>query len=85
MSRPGNTEKISISVRPDDLRFLKKRASGNVSAAIAELIEMARRDQARRELIEWLGSPPLTDQERREIRHEQIGSSSRKPKKGRAA
>ena len=81
MKRAGVTEKISVSVKGDDLRFLKGRAGGNVSAAIAELVEAARRHQARLELIEWLGVEPLTDAERDQIHREQDGGSPARPKR----
>jgi hypothetical protein len=81
MGRSGKTAKISVSVHRDHLKFLKERAGGNVSAAIAELVELAKLHQARVELIQWLGVSPLTDEEREQVRREQSGIAKSKKKK----
>lgn len=57
--RAGRTVKVSISIDEADLALLKKRADkafdGNVSAAVAESIAIARELQGRRALADWLG------------------------------
>jgi hypothetical protein len=69
------TVKVSISVGRGQLKALKERAEmlygGNVSAVIAELAEDARRLTAWDRFIEKYDIPPLTDQDRAEIRAEQ--------------
>ena len=58
-TRPGRTVKLSISIDRDDLKVLKKRAKqvsgGNISAAIAETIRIAREWEGREALAAWLG------------------------------
>lgn len=57
--RPGRTVKVSISLDAGDLQLLKRRAKevsgGNVSAAITEMIHIAREWQGREALAAWLG------------------------------
>jgi hypothetical protein len=57
--RPGRTVKLSISLDERDLEHLKKRAKrvsgGNVSAAISEMIRIAREWEGREALASWLG------------------------------
>ena len=57
--RPGRTVKLSISIGQDDLELLKKRAKrvsgGNLSAAIADAIRVAREWEGRESLATWLG------------------------------
>ena len=57
--RPGRTVKLSISIGHDDLELLKKRAKrvsgGNISAAIADTIRIAREWEGREALASWLG------------------------------
>jgi len=57
--RAGNTVKLSISIDPDDLALLKKRAKrvsgGNLSAAISETIRIAQEWEGRKALAAWLG------------------------------
>jgi hypothetical protein len=56
--RAGRTVKLSISLDASDLELLKKRAKrvsgGNISAAIAETIQIAREWEGREELASWL-------------------------------
>ena len=51
--------KVSISIDEADLALLKKRADkafeGNVSAAVTEMIGLARELQGRQALLDWLG------------------------------
>lgn len=67
-SRPGSTEKISISVKRSDLASLRRRAKrlyqGNVSAVIAELARDAALLEGMHALVERLGGPMLTDEDR---------------------
>ena len=57
--RPGNTVKLSISIDPNDLALLKKRAKrvsgGNISAAVSEAIQLAQEWEGRLALAAWLG------------------------------
>ncbi|MET0794028.1 MAG: hypothetical protein ABW061_21080 [Polyangiaceae bacterium] len=72
--RAGGTEKISISLSRSALASLKKRAkrlyAGNVSAVIAELAADAALLEGMQELVDWLGGPSLTDQDRKAIDRE---------------
>jgi hypothetical protein len=55
--RPGRTVKLSISLDASELALLRKRAKrvsgGNVSAAIADLLQRAREAEGREELEAW--------------------------------
>jgi hypothetical protein len=86
--RAGVTEKISISVNQDDLKALKKRAArlydGNVSAVIAELAADARLLEGMNDLVDWLGGPSLTVDDRRTIDREWRGSTPAAKKKSRS-
>jgi hypothetical protein len=57
--RPGRTVKLSISIDQDDLALLKKRAKrlsgGNISAAITDILRLAREWEGREALAAWLG------------------------------
>jgi hypothetical protein len=57
--RAGRTVKLSISIDRQDLEILRKRANrvsgGNVSAAIAEAIHIAKEWEGRKALLTWLG------------------------------
>jgi hypothetical protein len=57
--RPGNTVKLSISVDRRDFELLKRRAKrvsgGNISGAIAQMIDLAREWEGREALAAWLG------------------------------
>ena len=57
--RSGRTVKLSISIDKDDFDLLKKRAKrvsgGNLSAAITEMIRIAREWEGRETLAAWLG------------------------------
>ena len=57
----GGTEKVTISLRPGDLRVMtrlaKRRHGGNLSGAFAELVEHAARLEAMDRLLEELPSP----------------------------
>jgi hypothetical protein len=57
--RAGSTVKLSISLDQRDLELLKKRAKrlsgGNVSAAITDMIHIAREREGREALAAWLG------------------------------
>lgn len=57
--RPGRTVKLSVSIDKDDFDLLKKRAErvsgGNISAALTEMIQIAREWEGREALAAWLG------------------------------
>jgi hypothetical protein len=72
--RPGITEKISISLRRSDLASLRKRAErlydGNLSAVIAELAADAALLEGMHDLVDRLGGPNLTDDDREKLDRE---------------
>lgn len=57
--RAGRTIKLSVSIDQDDFALLKARAKrvsrGNISAAIADVIHVAREWEGRQALAAWLG------------------------------
>jgi hypothetical protein len=57
--RPGRTLKLSISLDKADVALLAERAEriagGNLSAAVADVIRVAREWEGRIALAEWLG------------------------------
>ena len=92
--RAGVTDKISISLDRDDLKALKKRAKrlfgGNVSALIAELAADAKLLEGMNDLVQSLGGPVLTEDDRKRIDRELQGgaatpTSKRKSKPKKAA
>ena len=88
--RVGVTEKISISIRRDDLASLRKRAKrlyeGNLSAVVAELASDVQLLEGMHHLIERLGGPSLTDKERKALDEEWSSKDlSRKSPKPKAA
>lgn len=76
MPRPGRTSKISISLDPEAMATLEARAKrvagGNLSAAVADALRVAKEQEGREALVAWLrevhGEP--TDEERAAIRAE---------------
>jgi hypothetical protein len=87
--RPGVTKKVSLSVREDDLRLLKRRADrvygGNVSAVFAELIARVRREEALRKAFAWYGKAiVLTDEDRARIDEEIFGDAAPRRRRKRA-
>ena len=85
--RAGITEKISISINREDLKALKRRAKrlydGNVSAVIAELAADAKLLEGMHDLVEWLGGPSLTEEDRRAVDRELMGLGPLGKKKAR--
>ena len=57
--RPGRTIKLSVSLDARDFELLQKRAKrlsgGNVSATIADMIQIAQEWEGREALAAWLG------------------------------
>ncbi len=57
--RAGRTVKLSISIDRSDYELLRKRAKrvsgGNLSAAITDMIRIAREWEGREALAAWLG------------------------------
>lgn len=86
MKRAGRTETLSISLGPEPLAVLRRRAKqihgGNLSAAIAEAAELIRRDMAMAELVADLEEEhgPLTAADRAAVEGELRGKSSRRRK-----
>lgn len=81
-TRPGRTDKVSISLDRSDLSILRKRArrlyGGNLSAVVAEGVRRIREEEGREELVAWLGDAAATTAEEREsIREEWRGASVR--------
>lgn len=76
--RAGQTVKLSISLDAKDVALLRRRAKrvsgGNLSAAIADMLRIAREWEGREALASWLGegreepSAPTMDAIRREWR-----------------
>ena len=92
MKRSGKTETLSISLLPEPLKLLRRRAKqahgGNLSAAIAEAAELLRRDVAMGELALALKEEhgPLTDADRKKLDAELRGETApARGKKKRAA
>jgi hypothetical protein len=92
MKRAGKTETLSISLSPEPLKLLRRRARqahhGNLSAAIAEAAELLRRDVAMGELVAELEKEhgPLTDEDRAAFDAELRTEVARpRPRKRRAA
>jgi len=92
-TRAGRTVKVSISIDERDFELLQKRAKqlsgGNVSAAITDMIHIAREWEGREALATWLGegrnepSPESMDAVRAEWRGRSGGE--KRPKKVRKA
>jgi hypothetical protein len=84
--RAGNTAKVSLSVRKDDLEVLKRRAKrlhgGNVSAVFAELIAIIKRQEAWSKALAWYGRPlVISDDERESLDRELLGGEQRGAKR----
>jgi hypothetical protein len=74
-SRPGRTEKISVSLDRSDVHALRRRAkklyNGNLSAAVAEGARRIREEEGREALVAWLGqAAEATPEERDALRAE---------------
>lgn len=58
MPRVVNTEKVSVSLKKDDLKVLRRRAKrlygGNLSALLSDFAKLARYEDGADRLIEWL-------------------------------
>lgn len=71
-SRPGNTEKLSISLDEEAVAVLRRRAqrlhAGNLSAAVAEGVRRLEEEEGREALVRWLGAAgEASEAERRAI------------------
>ena len=79
--------KVSVSLNPEDIAALKRRAKesyeGNLSAAFSEAARWIRQQEARRRLIERLGGPSLTPDAAAAIDAEQAGGPRYEPKRPR--
>lgn len=57
--RAGTTVKVSVSIDKRDFELLKERAKrvsgGNISAALTDMIRIAREWEGRQALAAWLG------------------------------
>ncbi len=89
-SRPGRTEKISVSLDRADLSLLQKRArrlyGGNLSAAIADGVQRVKEEEGREALVGWLGEAGrLTTEQRDSIRAEWHGAPASQRRRGRVA
>ena len=89
--RPGNTVTLSVSMRPEDLAVLRKRAKrahgGNVSAALADAAELLRLEENRQALARKLEKElgPLDPAVTRAILEESFGLVPPVRRKKRAA
>lgn len=58
MPRTLQTEKVSVSLRKDDLKILRARAKrlygGNLSALLSDFAKLARYEEGADKLLEWL-------------------------------
>lgn len=69
MPRRPLTEKVSVSLKKEDLSVLRARAKrlygGNLSALLSDLAKLARYEEGADALLEWLGpAATLTDADR---------------------
>lgn len=69
-SRPGRTEKISVSLDRSDVHALRRRAKklygGDLSLAVAEGARRIREEEGREALVAWLGQAAEATPEQRE-------------------
>ncbi len=88
-SRPGRTEKISVSLDRADVDSLRKRAKklygGNLSAAVAEGARRIREEEGREALVAWLGQAADTTPDEREAIRAEWGGKPTKRRRPRAA
>lgn len=58
MRRPVETEKVSVSLKKQDLAVLRRRAKqlygGNLSALISDFAKLARYEDGADKLVDWL-------------------------------
>ncbi len=58
MSRSALTEKVSVSLKKEDLKVLRKRAKrlygGNLSALLGDFAKLAKYEEGADRLIDWL-------------------------------
>ena len=91
--RPGGTEKLSISLPREQVAFLRLWANrghgGNLSAVLSTVLAELAEDEARFEamgrLIEKLGGPILTDEDRERLDREFAGLPPVRKKRTRKA
>jgi hypothetical protein len=76
-----SARKVSISIQPDLLAAITRRAKrlygGNISAVIAEIGEDVKRLEAMDRYFEKYKVAPLTDRERRSLDRELFGNEPR--------
>jgi hypothetical protein len=91
MSRASRSKTMSVSLAPEPLDVLRRRAKevhdGNLSAAIAEAAELLRRDMAMGELVSDLerAHGPVTDHDRIGFEAELRATAPRRRRRKRAA
>jgi hypothetical protein len=84
MARPArsptavNVEKVSVSLRTDELRWVKARAKllrKSVSSVLSDAVALQQQLEARRDVLTWLRekNPPPTAAELRAIEREWKG------------
>jgi hypothetical protein len=79
MPRKLQTEKVSVSLKKEDLRVLRARAKrlygGNLSALLSDFAKLARYEEGADSLLEWLGAAAqLTDGDRAQFEAERLGA-----------
>jgi hypothetical protein len=89
VSRPGSTDKISISLDRVDLATLRQRArklyGGNISAAVQEGVRRVREEEGREALALWLGDAGgASPEQRNALRREWKQESRRVPRRRRS-
>jgi hypothetical protein len=93
MARLVHTEKVSVSLKKEDLKILRARAKrlygGNLSALLSDFAKLARYEEGADALIEWLGSAAKpTDEERAGFEAEReapLTRAARAPRRPRVA
>ena len=69
MPRQLQTEKVSVSLKKEDLRVLRARSKrlygGNLSALVSDFAKLARYEEGADALLEWLGDAANPTEEER--------------------
>lgn len=78
-------EKISVSLRPEDLAWARRQAKRelkSLSAVLSEAVRLRRQAEARALLLEDLGTGDITERERNEVRSEWRAAPVVRPVRG---
>jgi len=84
MARQLQTEKVSVSLKKEDLKVLRARArrlyGGNLSALLSDFAKLARYEEGADALLEWLGDAARPTDEERAVFEAERRSPSPAPK-----